>query len=323
MHAKRAKPAGPEVTIWTGPTRCALIGRLLDVLGRDVTPIGVGGPRATAVTDLATSLSCPCEDDLRKLIVENPAAFLLLGDHDGVSTDDLHAATAAGTTILTLEPVADDFDMLDQVEPILGSLHLLPAFSQSPGSLASANPAEALEERRTVAFNSVGSEASLYTRLWDAWTTALAYLPTPESIDAALTTAEGGVPQQLGQLKGRLTAHGRYVEAGSVVLALSDTTGTERRGLHVIADNAELRATDAVYELYQNDGTLLDHAESKGPATWADLIAHHWLRLLDRPPAPADLPTVQSVLACCLATLLSARTGQPERPGDVLRMHVS
>jgi len=320
MHAT---PAGPEVVVWTGPRRSGLIGRLLDVMAGEVTPIGVGGPRSKPVSELAAALDRPCEDDLRKLIVEYPAAYLLLGEHQGVSIDDLKAAAAGGAVTLTLEPLAGDFDTLDQLEPILDMLHTVPGFAQSPGSLASANPAETLEDRRVIRFDSVGSEASLYARLWDAWATTLAYLPVPESIDAALTP--GPVPAQLVALEGRLTAHGRLAEAGSVSLMLTDVIGAARRSLHVIADNAELRATDGGYELHQADGTLLDEGRHKGPLTWVDLIAHQWRRLIDRPGVAsghANLPVIRNVLACCLATLLSARTGQAERPAALLQMHV-
>lgn len=324
-----AKVAASEVVVWTGPGRAPLVAQVLDVMGAAVEPLGVGGPRVGAVADLAASLGCGYEDDLRKLIVEHPASFLLLAELSGASVDDLKAAAAQNTAILCLEPPAGDFDTLDQIDAIAGSIHLLPAFVQSPGSLAAANPAEALGERRVVGFDSAGRSATLFARLWDAWATALSYIETPQSIDAALTSgsAAGAVaepPEQLAQLSGCLTAHGRVASGGSVVLELADAAGSDRRSLHVVSEATELRVEDGGYELHQAGGKLLDSTLTDEPTTWADLIAHQWRRRLDRPGAAAgsNFRGRGDVLACCLATLLSTRTGEPESPADLRRMHV-
>ena len=62
-----------------------------------------------------------------------------------------------------------------------------------------------------------------------------------------------------------------------------------------------------------------------GPMTYAELIVEHWRQLLDRPELALDQINQsgafdRKALACCNATLLSARTGQPESPANMLRL---
>ena len=51
-----------------------------------------------------------------------------------------------------------------------------------------------------------------------------------------------------------------------------------------------------------------------------DLVAEHWQRTFSRNAAPARAAPLEQVLACCVATQLSARTGEPERPEAILTM---
>ncbi|MCC6679554.1 MAG: hypothetical protein IT445_01510 [Phycisphaeraceae bacterium] len=317
--------ASNELIVWTDGQRLELVQRLLDVMGGSVRPLGVGGPRTAPVGQLAQSLGCRAEDDLRKLIVENPAAFLLLASPNLAGLEDLKTAAAQGATILTLEPIAGDFDTLEQLEPFAANIHLAPVFSQSPGALMAADPTLALGDGRMIGFHSSGRNASLYTRLWDAWQTTLQYSECPQLIDAALISPGDEAPEHLPQLAGRLTAHGRMAEGGSVVLELAADVGIDQRTLHVVADHAELHMSDGSYQLHQIDGKLLDEGQSTEPIGWVDLIAQQWQRLLDRPAMAAGEDFHQRrrhILSCCLATLLSTRTGEPESPADLLRMGV-
>lgn len=327
----------PEVTVWTDAPRAALVASVLDVMGGDIRVIGVGGPRVAEVDDLARRLDCPREDDPRKMIVDRPAAFLLLASMQGVGRDELLAAAAQESTLLALDPPAADLSELATLSPRPPrngeppralSVVLLPAFRHSPGFVRSADPHDLLSEQRLVAVESCGrlEASSLFARLYDAWHTVLHFTALPESIDASLAGPLADIPDDLRQLGGRLGAHARMPDGSSAVLQISDRASDERRYLHVLSQQAELRITDTGYDLRQADGGVVDRGEP-APAgiPFADLIASQWRRLLNQPdlaPPPPEAPPHRDAqaLACCLACLLSARTGQPESPRKLLEM---
>ena len=328
----------PEVTVWTNAHRAPLVTSLLDVMGGDIRVIGVGGPRVAAVDDLAKRLDCPQEDDLRKLIVERPASFLLLATMEEVAREELLAAASQETILLALEPAAADLSELSRLTPRTSkaasvgrplSVVLLPAFRHSPGFVGSADPHDVLGEQRLVTIESCGrpEASSLYARLSDAWHTVLHFTPLPESIDASLAGPLTEIVDDLRQCAGRLGAHARMPDGSSAVLQISDQAADERRYLHVLGQQAELRITDTGYDLRQSDGQILDHSQPTPTGIpFVDLIASQWRSLLHRrdlaEPTAAGIPPHREadVLACCLACLLSARTGQPENPRKLLEM---
>src|SRR5690606_3034895 len=105
------------VILWTDDAHAPLAGRLLDALGDAVAVVGIGGPRVAEVDALATKLGVPQEVDLRKLIVERPAAFLLITTMQDAGAEDLLTAAGQGFTILTLEPPAGDLSELNELMP--------------------------------------------------------------------------------------------------------------------------------------------------------------------------------------------------------------
>ena len=66
------------MVVWTDDARSALVQQVLDLMGSAVSPIGVGGPRGTAVEALADTLDCTLEDDFRQLMVERRVSCVLL-----------------------------------------------------------------------------------------------------------------------------------------------------------------------------------------------------------------------------------------------------
>src|SRR5690606_28997376 len=122
-------------------------------------------------------------------------------------------------------------------------------------------------------------------------------------------------------------AHARMPDGSSAVLQISDRAADERRYLHVLGQSAELRITDTGYDLRHADGSVVDRSEPAPTGIpFVDLIASQWRPLLSRPdlasPAATGTPPHRDpdALACCLACLLSARTGQPESPRKLLEM---
>lgn len=324
----------PECSIWLDSRYAQPITRLIDVMGKSIRPIAIGGPTADGRDDLAKALDVPRFDDLRQMLVERPAAFLLLGTLDGVGDEDLPMAVARGMTVLCFEPIADGIAQLDALaqpaKPTDGSPHLggrivhVPAFERSPGFLAAADPQQALGEQRTAQLSHLGppSAGSLFARLFDAWSTLLGFFDMPETVTATLTGHDGPVPDDPRQLTGRITALARLSDGGSATLLVSDSANPTPRRLEALGSESQLLITDAGYTLTRLDGEHVDDHTHDGPTTPTDLIAHQWRRLIDHRGATPD-PTMRrqrDALACCLACQLSARTGQPESPGRVAQM---
>ncbi len=326
---ERPSATAPEVTVWTDPERVGLVGAVLDVMGADIRPIGIGCARLTEVDDLAKRFDCPREDDLRKLIVERPAAFLLLATMQGVSPEDLLAAHAGGTLILTMEPPAAELQELAAArgkgEP--PRMLLLPGYRHSPGFIRAADPHDMLGEPRSVAIETVGQagEGSLFARLYDAWVTALGYVTLPESVDCSLSGPFKEPPEDLRAMAGRLATHARIADGGSVLIQACDSGSDHRRYFHIIGTQSELRVTDLNYELRQLRGGVVDRGEvTVGGIGFIELMGHQWRRLLGRPDlVKNDIPPSREkeALACCIACLLSARTGQPESPRKIIEMN--
>ncbi|MEO1237215.1 MAG: hypothetical protein AAFX76_10545 [Planctomycetota bacterium] len=317
----------PEAVVWTGPARAELAGELLDVMGSAIRPIGVGGPRSAEVDALGKRLDCPAGDDLRKLRIDRPAAYLLLTTMRDVPAEELRAFAEAGTRVLSLEPFAATLGELGgdrgpAKAATAGAWSFVPAFVDSPGFRAAADPQDSLGGPRLVRCSSLGrpTHGSLLARLVDAWAAVLRFVDLPETIDASLT----GPAEAPRRIAGRIAAHARVADGSAVVLEAADTAGASRRELSVLGTDAHLHIDDAGYELRHPDGHMLDHA----PATampFVDLLADQWRQRLERPNAgtPAEPVRQAHALACVHACLLSAKTGQPERPDTQLALRRS
>ena len=322
----------PEATIWTDARHAPLAGELMNLMGSAIKPIGVGGPPVKEVSGLAKSLDCQPQDDLRKLLVDRPAAYLLMTTLEGVTPDDLYSVTEQGTVVLTLEPIACDLQGLSAAKKLgsgsgsAGRILTVPMFSQSPGFLGAADPYELLGDRRTVRFTGEGrpEHGSLFARLMDAWLTVLSFALLPETIDASLVGPPSERPDDPRLLTGSLLAHARMPGENAALVEVTDTAGQTGRELRVQAHSASLRITDTAYTLRGPGGDLLDEAEESGPGSFVDMLAYQWRRLLDRPNSASSASHTQQqadAMACCLACRLSIRTGQPESPGKLLEMN--
>ncbi|MEM7627750.1 MAG: hypothetical protein AAF333_19320 [Planctomycetota bacterium] len=322
--------------MWTSPARAALAEQLLDVMAGVVRPLGVGGPRTAEVEALGQALDRPADNDLRRLLIDRPAAYLLVTSMRDVGIADLRSAVDAGTRVLCLEPVAAELSELDASETPgqPGAIRFLPAFPQSPGLIAAADPAEPHGSPSMVRFSSLGrpEEGSLFARTLDGWITALAFCGLPESVDAQLHQPDGlprnGIYPRA--IAGWLTAHGRTADGGVVLLEASDRAVVRRRELTVLNAAADFRVDDTTYRLNpaptapQDQGAPVPTPDLGGDAdanpTYVDLIADQWRRWIERPAPPTPPGVTAQALACVHACLLSARTGQPESPAKLLRL---
>lgn len=331
-----ADVTAPEVTVWVDEDRLKTVQQLLDMMGGHVRPIAFGSPKSRAATELAEQADVPMFDDLRQMLVQQPAAFVLLGTLEGVGRDDLPMAVAQGSKVIAIEPIgatpAEHAQAYKIVKPVDGSnrapgriVHA-PAFDRSVGFLASAAPHEALGDHRAVQMTHAGTAeaGSMFFRLFDAWISVLDFIELPERIDAELSPATGssGVPDDPRQLNGRLTAHARLPGVGSAGVLVSDQAAELTRRLTVIGDQAQLVITAGGYQLTRSTGEVVDQLDADKEPGYLDQLAAQWRRLIDqRTPPPEHRATrEQHALACCHACLLSARTGEPESPGRLLEL---
>ncbi len=320
----------PEVAVWTSPDRAPVAADIIDLMGAAIHPIAVGGPRSAPVERLATDLGLDPGNDFRQLQIDHPAAFLLLTTLDGVSTNDLRAAVTAGTRLISLEPLATDLAGAPgaRFPGSPGAASFAPAFVHGTGYRAAADPQDSLGPPRLIRITHLGrqTQGSLLARLLDAWTAVLRFTPRPEAVTATLT----GPTHDPQVASGFLAAHARVPAGPGVVLEISDRASHCKRVLSVLSDAAQLTLDDIGYDLRGAGGEPLDGA-SVGPpdetrtvaaVAYARCVADQWRRLIDRPTAAllVDPAAADDALACTEACLLSARTGQPEDPGHLLRL---
>ncbi|MEM9751863.1 MAG: hypothetical protein AAF916_00595 [Planctomycetota bacterium] len=332
----------PEIAVWTDAAHAALAAEVLDLMGGYVRPIAVGAADGSGDGQLAEwerTLETPTYRDLRKLRIDRPAAFLLCLTDVSPTPTDLKELARAGTTVLLLAPQADGAQTLGELAApgLADKLVRTPRFDACPGLIAAAEPEGAFEGRPArvhVTSHGLPAHGSLFARAFDAWRVALRFAPLPETVDATLQKPTGKpAAEHPGEMRGRMSLHARAADGSAVTMQLSDQSLVSHRRLRVSADHADLQATDTHYALHTADPqkpdapptveTSVDDAglpelPSNPSPPFADLLAHHFRRVLDRPPLPSSPVADRHALACVQACQLSARTGQPERPDQLL-----
>ena len=330
----------PELVVWTDPGRAFFCGRWMQGLAELVRPIAVGGPRCSEVEALAQQCQVTADDDLRRMLTNHPPGFLLWAGSQTPSPTSIEVALAHDTTLLLLEPLAGDLVEWGTFCPRdRTSIHkppvpvYLPTFLQSPGWLSAADPLEALGPPRTLLFTSHGrpGQSSLFMRLMDAWLTLGSLTDLPETIHASLLASPEQVPfpADLRRAQGHLQMHARLPDGRGILVQVSDQAGVTARQLIIISEQAHLQVTDHAYQLHDLQGRLLDqHRPDPEPLTTTDpWLALCMMQARRRITATAPPPTTGTrdlsalALACCQAAWLSCRTGQPESPREMLRIH--
>ena len=306
-----------SVVIWSDAHRAELVRAVLARV-EDVTVSALGGPRRAQLGDLADSLGVRANDDLRRLIVDEGADYLLLASAAGIGAEELTLAVQRGMTILAVDPPAI------AIEPGAGPNRLViaPWLRLSPAWLAAADPQQALGKIESINLTAVGptESGSLYGRLYDGLDTIGHLLGMPDAIIAHLTGPLGEVPEDPRGLTGHITASVRISDEACASLLVSDRAATWSRRLTVLGRSGQFIADDVSYRLWSADGAEVDTLTGPdAPPDVAELIAHQWQWMLQH----AALPEVSSaeVVACCAAAVLSCRTGEPESPAEMLRLH--
>ena len=189
---------------------------------------------------------------------------------------------------------------------------------------------QVLGAARLVGFTSWGSRPgpSLFARLHDAWKMALRFGPLPEGISASLISTTDQMPDNLRSVSGHMALQARLggVHGPGVVIDVSDHAGAAGRQLRLVGADGQIWVNDDSYAVYTSEGQLLDGNLSNpltADATYPQLIAEHWRRLVEINRQDLELPVSndEMITACCQASLLSARTGQAESPKKLLVAH--
>ncbi|MEX2673336.1 MAG: hypothetical protein WD294_14635 [Phycisphaeraceae bacterium] len=313
-----------EVVIWAEASSVELTRTLMGRMS-EMHATAVGGHRRTGLADLAEAVDAPVVDDLRRILIERPPAYLLLASATGVTVDELRQARQAGTTVLALEPTLGSEQTHDDIAndphspppPILGWW-----WRQSPAWLAAADPQQAVGSVRgaNVVTLAPAYTASLLARLIDAFDMLVALMGVPESIDASLSGVLSEPPEELRGLTGHLTAHLRFADGASASLLASDRAANWQRRLTALGSEAQLELGDIAYRLHERDGKLIDSLEHLDqPLDAVDLLVQQWRRIISGGVIPRHQDQ-RTLIACCQAALLSCRTGQLESPNTLLRL---
>lgn len=318
------QPQPHEALVWTDEQREPLVRRILDQMD-GVRILAVGGPRKGRLNDLAAKHDCAVEDDIRKMLIEQPASYLLLATEEGVGREDLIQARRAQMQVLAVEPPVDKLDQIETDrgrDEAMGRMFVVPWWRTSPVWQSAADPQEAIGSIWAIQATSLCdvTSGSLYGRLYDTLDMIVNMLGIPDTVDASLAGPLAEPPQHLRHLTGALTAHLRFGEGMSAAIHISDQSGQWSRKLEVIGAEGQLRLSDDGYHLFSG-GEQLDAFQVEGdPADAASLIASQWQRLILHGHAPTPIDA-KAVVACSEAILLSCRTGHGESPTTMLRIH--
>lgn len=314
-----------EVVVWTDPQRAARDGQIIDRMAPAIRVVGVGGPRTAEIDALARRLDCAHDDDFRKLIVQHPGATLLLG-----AATDFQLADAVPVVALDVQTDAiEDLATLQEAYARhgAGSRLAAPGFLRAAGWSSAADPLQVVGAPQHVSVLSFGhaADCSLAARLMDAWRTVLTLTDMPQSIDASLAGPLGGsVPQSLYGLTGHMAGHARLPGGGAAVVQVSDRAAQHLRQMHLIGKGGRLAVDDAGYQLFGADGEVMDQSRGKArmPAGFIDLVVADWQGAIRQPPTatPLGREIELAAMACCLASVLSARTGEAESPAKLIEM---
>ncbi len=325
LWSMNASDATLEALVWTDEPRAGLVERVLGKLP-EVSVLAVGCPRRGGITELARQFDAEAGDDLRKMLVDHPARFLLLATAEAVNQKAAFTALESGTDVLAVEPpgaAASQAIVIEPTDTTFGRLVPTPWLRLSRPLLAAAEPEQVYGQAQSASAVALGppEAGSLLARLFDVFDITCRLFGMPAMIDAALAGPLAKVPDDLRGLTGHLTANLHLQERAAATVHASDRAAVWHRRLDVLGDAGQLSLNDRGYRLHNADGTEMDAMVENdgGPVDPAELIARQWRWMIDHPggPVPADR---REVLACCQAAMLSCRTAQPESPGMFVRI---
>ncbi len=319
-----------NLAVWTQPEDQDLVLAIKETCQASLSITAVGNTSASSISELASNLNLKPNNDLRTLILESDANILLLTHCEGLSFEHLQLAHQQGIIIATTQPLAQQIeDLPDSDTPII----FLPTFLESQGWLSASSPMQVLEKPKLIHVNQISTSknATLFANLYDAWQILSQIASPPQSISASLTGPLTHTPENLYAITGHIALHANLPDGQSFTINASDSAGLPLRSLRAISDNADLSVWENNYRINDTQGGTIEASENfESSKDYKDLVADAFKRALTRIQAhnSAQNATISNIetekqdtiLACCQATLLSARTNQPESPNMFLKM---
>lgn len=332
-------PGSRDAIIWCEPEHAAFVRALAESLDLNVRAMG------SPASDHEPIEGAEPIRDMRHALVSTDASLAILTTARASSDDP-----PAGDLL-------DDADHLREARKRIGaivttcphppSVHLAPIpgeadrapvrFVATFTSLAPFHDAreamESFEPVRSLALSMrcAAAHGTLGARLLDAMSTIHDVMGVPESVDACVITPQhsAGIhrapPEHLGALRGDLTANLRFASSRSACLALSDRGGRWFRGVTLVGSMGCVRIDDDAFESIDPDGKTVDSSQASGdddapddPAVRA--ISREIARAIDPHASRPAQQDMREVLSMCQSAILSARTGEPESPGTILRL---
>ncbi|MCB9845333.1 MAG: hypothetical protein H6811_05040 [Phycisphaeraceae bacterium] len=345
-------PVGVRTCLWLREDQASLARRLVDLASLE--PVLAGSPRHARSRAVADALGIPAADDLRGVLTSADVDAVILLATEGLAIDDaasdvtaIAAAHARGVRLVSLEPVpASALEFASSAwsrwrQAALGAtepVQFVPRLRVGEAFVGAAEVLESFGPPRTLSIEAMAppQAGSLGARLFSSLDLALGAMGEPETIDASYAPAQRAgslVPQagdSLRDLEGEMLALLRYEDGRHASIIASNVAGGWRRRVtmlgaegridlddrHWVWTNASGQAVDGGGRRDASDGV---ERNENGEALAAEAITDHLRRVFRRDPgeSPIDLSTL---LATAQAALLSARTGQPERPATIRRM---
>ncbi|MDX1683269.1 MAG: hypothetical protein R3336_09120 [Phycisphaeraceae bacterium] len=300
----------PSIGVWLNPETADLVGRILDDTCLKITH--VGGPRSGPVRALADPFNLTVTDDPRTLARVPELDLLLVAGNFPASLAE--SLPPDRPVLMTQPPVITGWTPPPRTL-LMPSLMLDPAWDVRADRLDQLSPPE------TVQIDcGAGRDDAQAGALYAAWLALLELLPLPQTVHASCHQPAGSrTPDSLNHLTGHLVAHGQTEETG-FILHVGPGGGVWHHRLLINGRSGHLIARHTGEGVYADDGDHRDTWPVPNPSMH-ERIADACRKLLsDRPLPTSDLTARRhaEVLACAQASLLSARTGEPEAPAKLL-----
>lgn len=268
-----------------------------------------------------------------------------------VNPADSRLRPAASVRVATLEPIPASLIGTGGDLSAMGVFRLAPMFRHARAVRESVEVRGAFGPIRTMAVSAMGQAGtgSLGARLLDAVDLITLMMGEPETVDASYAgpgvaphpeASAAAAPvrmlpgEDLRGLSGDMTVHLRFADGRSALAHVSDSAGAWRRVATVVGSAGRIDLDDESWAWSNATGKVIDELKprpasargikdrrtrSRGPSA-LDTLSEAVSRMLD--PGLHDPPPARpaSALACAVAAVLSARTGQPEFPATLRRI---
>jgi len=328
----------PTAIIWCEQAHARFVRDVCDALGARV--VAAGTPHGAA-EHFAEAEKI---DDIRHALLSRDADLALIATAraaDGEAAADLLddpaylrdarkrirtiVTTCPSPTSVRLAPSPGESDRM----PVrfVPRFNMLDSFSNARDAL------ETFESVRSLSFSSrcAAAHGRLGARLLDAMLTVHTVLGIPESIDATVITPQqtAGIhratPEALAELSGDLTANLRFSSPRAASITLSDRGGRWFRGASLVGELGCVRIDDDSFEHIDPEGIVVDGSRDEGQSSPSDgpavrVISRQIAQAMDPRVPPPPQQDLRVVLSMCQAAILSARTGEPESPGTIMRL---